>query len=173
MPDGTHRPTHLDAQGRARMVDVGDKDVTSRVAVAYGRISMRPETARAIGEGTVAKGDVLAVARVAGIQAAKETSRTIPLCHSLPLDAMEIVLTVEQDGVVARVTARTRARTGVEMEALVGTSAALLTLYDMCKGIDRGMEIGPVRLEEKHGGESGSWTRSASGKRAPEVGGNE
>ena len=156
------RPTHLDAEGRARMVDVGEKAVTRRKAVATGRIAMEPATARAIGEGIVAKGDVLAVARVAGIQAAKETSRTIPLCHPLSLDAVEVDLVVEEAAVVARVTARTSGKTGVEMEALVATSAALLTIYDMCKGIDRAMTIETVRLEEKRGGKSGEWRRADS-----------
>ena len=143
------------------MVDVGGKDVTRRVAIASGRITMAPATADAIRGGSVGKGDVLAVARVAAIQAAKETSRTIPLCHPLPLDAVEVDLQVGEAEVTARVTARTSARTGVEMEALVATSAALLTIYDMTKAIDRAMEIGAVRLEEKRGGKSGTWIRPA------------
>jgi cyclic pyranopterin phosphate synthase len=155
------RPTHLDAEGRARMVDIGGKEITRREAVATGRIVMRPETARAIGEGSVAKGDVLAVARVAGIQAAKETSRLIPLCHPLSLDAVEVELTVGEGAVDARVAARTSGRTGVEMEALAATSAALLTIYDMCKGIDRAMIIESIRLESKSGGRSGEWSRAS------------
>ncbi len=143
------------------MVDVGEKAVTRREAIATGRIRMSPPTARAIGSGTVAKGDVLAVARVAGIQAAKETSRTIPLCHPLALDAIVVDLVVGEDAVTATVTARTSGKTGVEMEALVATSAALLTIYDMCKGIDRAMEIEAIRLEEKRGGKSGEWRRDA------------
>jgi cyclic pyranopterin phosphate synthase len=148
------RPTHLDAEGRARMVDIGGKEITRREAVATGRIVMRPETARAIGEGSVAKGDVLAVARVAGIQAAKETSRLIPLCHPLSLDAVEVELTVGEGAVDARVAARTSGRTGVEMEALAAT-------YDMCKGIDRAMIIESIRLESKSGGRSGEWSRAS------------
>ena len=161
-PDDTDspRPTHLDAEGRARMVDVGEKAVTRREAIASGRITMTSATARAIGTGTVAKGDVLAVARIAAIQAAKETSRTIPLCHPLPLDAVEVDLHVGETEVTARVTARTSGKTGVEMEALVATSAALLTIYDMCKGIDRAMVIEAVRLDEKRGGKSGEWRRT-------------
>ena len=153
------RPTHLDAEGRARMGDVGGKEVTAREAVASGKITMSSDTASAIGSGAVPKGDVLAVARVAGIQAAKETSRTIPLCHPLPLDSVVVELTVGSAEVTARVTAKTTGKTGVEMEALVATSAALLTIYDMCKGSEKTMEIVAIRLEEKHGGRSGAWRR--------------
>ena len=156
------RPTHLDAAGRARMVDVGEKAVTRREAIASGRIGMLPATANAIGAGSVAKGDVLAVARVAAIQAAKETSRTIPLCHPLSLDTVVVDLHVGEDVVTATVTARTSGKTGVEMEALVATSAALLTIYDMCKGIDRGMVIEQIALDEKRGGKSGEWRREGS-----------
>ncbi len=144
------------------MVDVGGKESTRREAVASGRIRMAPATAAAIGGGEIGKGDVLAVARLAAIQAAKETSRTIPLCHTIPLDAVEVDLTVGEDTVTVRATARTTAKTGVEMEALVAVSAALLTIYDMAKSIDRGMEIGPIRLEEKRGGQSGEWRRIAA-----------
>lgn len=159
MPDEPLRPTHLDAEGRARMVDVGGKAVTRREAVASGRIAIAPATAAAIRGGAVGKGDVLAVARVAAIQAAKETSRTIPLCHPIALDAVEVELEVGESSVTARATARTSARTGVEMEALAAVSAALLTIWDMVKGIDRTLEIGPIRLEEKRGGRSGEWRR--------------
>ncbi len=144
------------------MVDVGGKESTRREAVASGRIRMAPATAAAIGGGEIGKGDVLAVARLAAIQAAKETSRTIPLCHTIPLEAVEVDLTVGEDTVTVRATARTTAKTGVEMEALVAVSAALLTIYDMAKSIDRGMEIGPIRLEEKRGGQSGEWRRIAA-----------
>jgi len=172
MPGDPPRPTHLDAEGRARMVDVGAKPVTRREAVASGRISMLPATADAIRGGGVGKGDVLAVARVAAIQAAKETSRTIPLCHPIPLDSVEVDLDGGADSVTARVTARTSARTGVEMEALTAVSAALLVVWDMVKGIDRTLEIGPVRLEEKRGGRSGEWRRGEGSPPAPRDGGS-
>jgi len=149
------------------MVDVGGKAVTRREAIASGRIAMAPATAAAIRGGAVVKGDVLAVARVAAIQAAKETSRTIPLCHTIPLDAVEVELEVGESWVVARATARTSARTGVEMEALVAVSAALLTIWDMVKGIDRTLEIGPIRLEEKRGGRSGEWIRASAPPQEP------
>lgn len=148
------------------MVDVGDKDVTRRRAVASGRITMAAETLAAITENTAAKGDVLSVARIAAIQTAKETSRWIPLCHTLPLDAIDVDFTTgqfdggESCGVEVRVEARTSSRTGVEMEAMTGVAAALLTIYDMVKAMDRGMEIGSVRLEEKEGGRSGHWKRN-------------
>lgn len=156
------RPTHLDDEGRARMVDVGGKPVTRREAVASGRIAMTPATAAAIRGGAVGKGDVLAVARIAGIQAAKETSRTIPLCHPIALDAVEVEIEVGAREATVRATTRTSARTGVEMEALVAVSAALLAIWDMVKGIDRTLEIGPVRLEEKRGGRSGEWVRESA-----------
>ncbi len=142
------------------MVDVGGKKVTSRRAVATGRILMRPETLAAIQGGRAPKGDVLAVARVAGIQAAKDTARWIPLCHPLPLDSVEVKFDLGQ-GDSIRVTAetRTQARTGVEMEALTAVTAALLTLYDMVKAVDRGMVITEIQLEEKEGGRSGRWVR--------------
>ncbi len=153
--------THVDAAGRAAMVDVGEKAVTRREARATGRIRLLPETLRAIRENEVQKGDVLGVARVAGIQAAKETSRLIPLCHPLPLDHVEVDLTLEDAPPAVRVvaTARNSGRTGVEMEALTAAAVALLTVYDMVKAIDRWAEIGEVRLEEKSGGKSGEWRR--------------
>ena len=154
------RLTHLDQEGRARRVDVGDKKVTRREAVASGRIIMAPETLAAIRDGAVPKGDVLAVARVAGIQAAKETSRWIPLCHPLPLDSVEVSFEiVKPDAIAVSVVARATARTGVEMEALTAATAAVLTIYDMCKALDRGMVLGPIQLEEKSGGRSGPWRR--------------
>ncbi|MEM7163904.1 MAG: cyclic pyranopterin monophosphate synthase MoaC [Planctomycetota bacterium] len=152
--------THLDDQGRARMVDVGAKDVTQRRAVASGRIQMSSDALHAIRDGSVPKGDVLAVARVAGIQAAKETSRWIPLCHPLPLDKVSIECEFIGDNAVeVRAEVRVTAKTGVEMEALTAATASLLTIYDMCKAIDRGMTIETVQLIEKEGGRSGHWIR--------------
>jgi len=155
--------SHLDANGRAKMVDVGEKPITRRVCVARGEVRMAPETLARISEGTLPKGDVLATARLAGIQAAKRTDEWIPLCHSLPLDAVEIALVPDPEGSRVLIQARAQAhwRTGVEMEALVAVSAAGLTIYDMCKAIDRGMTLGEVRLVSKSGGKSGEWTRSA------------
>ena len=150
------------------MVDVGAKEVTQRRASASGRISMSPETLATIDENRAAKGDVLSLARIAAIQAAKETARWIPLCHTLPLDSVTVEFTLgpfedgESQGVEVSVEARTSARTGVEMEAFTGVAAALLTIYDMLKAIDRGMEIGAIRLEEKEGGRSGHWKRGSS-----------
>ncbi len=149
--------THLDEAGAARMVDVGDKSVTSREAIATGRIAMSADAARAIADGAVAKGDVLAVARVAGIMAAKRTSELIPLCHPLPLSRASIDLTVEADGVAATATVATASRTGVEMEALTAVTVALLTVYDMAKALDKTMIIGEIRLRSKRGGRSGDW----------------
>jgi cyclic pyranopterin phosphate synthase len=155
--------SHLDEKGRARMVDVGEKPVTRRECVARGEVRMAPETLARISEGNVPKGDVLATARLAGIQAAKRTDEWIPLCHSLPLDAVEIDLTPDAEGsrVIIQACARAHWRTGVEMEALVAVSAAGLTIYDMCKAIDRGMTLGDVQLLSKSGGKSGKWIRSA------------
>jgi cyclic pyranopterin monophosphate synthase len=154
--------SHLDDQGRARMVDVGAKPVTERECVARGALRMRAETLARIVAGDVGKGDVLATARIAGIQAAKRTPEWIPLAHVIPLDGVEVHFTpgAEAGGearleVEARV--RAQARTGVEMEALVAVSAAALTVYDMCKAVDRGMSIEAVRLVSKRGGKSGSW----------------
>ena len=155
--------THLDEKGRAQMVDVGDKSVTQRRAVASGRIRMSREACAAIRDGSVPKGDVLAVARIAAIQAAKETSRMIPLCHPLPLDKVTADFEFAgDDAVEVRAEVRVTARTGVEMEALSAASAGLLTIYDMCKAIDRGMVIETVQLVEKEGGRSGHWTRDES-----------
>jgi cyclic pyranopterin phosphate synthase len=155
--------SHLDARGRARMVDVSEKPVTQRVCVARGELRMAPETLRRIVEGALPKGDVLATARLAGIQAAKRTAEWIPLCHALPLDSVEVELAPDVAGSRVRIEAlaRAHARTGVEMEALVAVAAAGLTLYDMCKAIDRGMELGAVRLVRKSGGRSGAWERPA------------
>lgn len=150
--------THLDQDGAAHMVDVSAKASTVREAVANGRISMSAEAAKAIREGLVKKGDVLAVARVAGIMAAKKTSELIPLCHPLPLSSVSIDLQPDASGVNATATAKTAGQTGVEMEALTAVSVALLTVYDMAKAIDKAMEIGPVRLVSKKGGKSGDWS---------------
>jgi indole-3-glycerol phosphate synthase len=151
--------THLDAEGRARMVDVSDKDETDRVAVAAGRVVMRPETLERIRSGDVAKGDVLAVARLAGIMAAKRTAELIPLCHPLALTSVELDLACvpERSAVEITATCRLRGRTGVEMEALTATSIAALTVYDMCKAVDRGMVVTDLRLLSKSGGRSGNW----------------
>lgn len=153
--------SHLDAQGRARMVDVGEKPVTERLCVARGAVRMAPETLRRIAEGRLPKGDVLATARLAGIQAAKRTDEWIPLCHSLPLDELHVELTpdTERSRVVIEARAAAHARTGVEMEALVAVGAAGLTLYDMCKGVDREMVIDSIHLVRKRGGKSGEWER--------------
>jgi cyclic pyranopterin phosphate synthase len=149
--------THLDAQGRARMVDVGGKAETQRVAIALGRIRMNAATLAALRDGTAPKGDVLAVARIAGIMAAKRTAELIPLCHPLALDAVSVEFAFVDDGVEARATASLTGRTGVEMEALTAVSVALLTVYDMAKAIDKAMVIEGVRLIEKRGGKSGDW----------------
>ena len=151
--------THVDDQGRAQMVDVGGKPVTSREAVARGEVQMQVETLRLITEGNIVKGDVLAVARVAGIMAAKRTHGMIPLCHPLPLTFIGVQCDLCEAagvGVVAiEATVRTSAQTGVEMEALVAVSVAALTIYDMCKAVDRAMRITDVRLVRKSGGKSG------------------
>lgn len=154
------RLTHLDAGGAAHMVDVSGKDVTAREAVATGHIAMNAEALAAIRDGSARKGDVLAVARIAGIMAAKRTSDLIPLCHPIPLSSVSIELTVGDNGVAVTATARTSGQTGVEMEALTAASIALLTIYDMAKAIDRAMVIGPVQLAAKSGGKSGDWARA-------------
>ena len=151
--------THLDSEGRARMVDVGGKEVTQRRAVARARVTMQEETAQALADGTVAKGDVLAVARVAGIQAAKRTSELIPLCHPLMLSSVQVDLTPGPSWVDIEATAETVDRTGVEMEALTACSVAALTVYDMCKARDRAMQVEALGLVEKSGGHSGDWHR--------------
>ena len=151
--------THLDERGAARMVDVAAKPVTHRRAVADALVRMRPETLSMIVEGRAPKGDVFAVARIAGIQAAKRTAELIPLCHPLPLTSVTVDLAGEESAVRITAVAETDGKTGVEMEALTAASVAALALYDMCKAIDRGMEISAVRLLEKSGGASGSWVR--------------
>ena len=156
-----HGLTHLDAEGRARMVDVGEKPITHRRAVARAEVRMQPQTLARISDRRIAKGDVLATARIAGIQAAKRTAEWIPLAHPLPLDAVEVLLEPDLGSASIRLEARvdTHWRTGVEMEALVAVSAAALTIYDMCKAIDRDMSIEHVRLVAKSGGRSGDYAR--------------
>jgi cyclic pyranopterin phosphate synthase len=154
--------THLDDTGAARMVDVSAKRDTQRRAVAAGRVAMSPEAAAAIRAAKIAKGDVLAVARVAGIMAAKRTGDLIPLCHPLPITSVSIDLTPDDTGVTATATVTTTGKTGVEMEAMTAVSVALLTIYDMAKAVDKGMTIGDVRLLEKSGGKSGDWRREES-----------
>ena len=150
--------THLDEAGAARMVDVGGKAVTARQATATGRIAMSAGAAAAIRAGAVAKGDVLAVARVAGIMAAKRTSELIPLCHPLPITRVTLDLLPDDAGVTATATVATDGRTGVEMEALTAVTVALLTVYDMAKALDEAMTIDGIRLLAKSGGRSGDWT---------------
>jgi len=158
--------SHFSASGRARMVDVSDKKETQRMARASGTLRMKPETLSRIREGKISKGDVLAVADVAGVMAAKRTSDMIPMCHDLPLSGVEIQFSeiAEQDnsgcvGISVNVTVKCNGQTGVEMEALSAVSVALLTVYDMCKAIDKDMRIENVQLEEKRGGKSGNWLR--------------
>ena len=147
--------THFDAAGQARMVDVGAKDVTRRIARAAGRIVMQPATLAAIRAGTARKGDVLGIARIAAIQASKRTAELIPLAHPLPLTRVSVEFGYEESAVTIEVTAETLARTGVEMEALTAVAAGLLTIYDMCKATDRAMRMEALRLVEKSGGKSG------------------
>ena len=149
--------THVDDTGAAHMVDVSGKSDTVRQAIARGRIDMSPEAARAILEGSAKKGDVLAVARVAGIMAAKKTSELIPLCHPLMLSKVTLDLEADEGGVTATATVRLTGQTGVEMEALTAVSVALLTVYDMAKALDKGMILRDIRLIEKTGGKSGDW----------------
>lgn len=151
--------THFDDAGAAHMVDVGAKAETERVGIASGSITMLPATARAVKSGQIGKGDVLGVARLAGIQAAKRTADWIPLCHPLRLTGVAVDLRVAGNTVKITATVRAFDRSGVEMEALAAVSAAALTVYDMCKAIDRGMVIGDIRLDEKRGGKSGTWKR--------------
>jgi cyclic pyranopterin phosphate synthase len=155
--------SHFDAQGASRMVDVGGKDVTVRTARASGRVRLRAETLALVRHRQLAKGDVLDVARLAGIMAAKRTAELIPLCHHVPLDAVDVSFDFPDPTILAiQAEARATARTGVEMEALVAVSTAALTVYDMCKSVDRAMVIEQVRLEEKSGGRSGHFVRPSS-----------
>jgi cyclic pyranopterin monophosphate synthase len=156
--------THLDASGRARMVDVGGKDVTQREATAQAVVAMRPETLRLIRTGGMKKGDVLAVAQVAGIMAAKRTPELVPLCHPLPLSGVDMSFSFDDAGARLRIeaTVRVAGKTGVEMEALTAASVAALTVYDMCKAVDRAMTIERVMLLHKAGGKSGEFRREVS-----------
>ena len=151
--------SHIDAEGKAVMVDVSDKDITQRTATARGSVSMTPDTLRRIVAGGVAKGDVLSVARLAGIMAAKRTAELIPLCHPLALTAIDVDLRCDEkrSAVEIEATCRLAGRTGVEMEALTAVSVAALTVYDMCKAVDRAMTIGDIRLVRKAGGRSGTF----------------
>ncbi len=153
--------SHIDEQGRARMVDVGAKAETARVATARGRVRMQPETLALVLRGGVAKGDVIAVARLAGIMAAKRTGELIPLCHPLPITSVDVDVTPDEaaSALDIEATARIVGKTGVEMEALTAVSVAALTIYDMCKAVDRGMTIEAVRLVHKAGGKSGEYRR--------------
>ncbi|MGA2957446.1 MAG: cyclic pyranopterin monophosphate synthase MoaC [Thermodesulfobacteriota bacterium] len=155
--------SHFDRQGRARMVDVGSKSPTQRIAVASGRVVMKAETLRRIMDKEIEKGDVLGVARVAGIMAAKRTGEVIPLCHPLNIDSVEIFFqpNVERSEMRIETRVKSTGKTGVEMEALVATAASALTIYDMCKAIDRGMKISEIMLLKKSGGKSGTYIRSA------------
>jgi cyclic pyranopterin phosphate synthase len=159
--------THLDDRGAARMVDIGDKAVTERIAVAAATISMQPHTMALLEAGAHKKGDVLAVARIAGIQAAKKCADLIPLCHPLMLTSIEIsfALEPEDNRVVIEAQCKVSGRTGVEMEALTAAAIAALTIYDMCKAVDRGMAINGVTLLHKEGGKSGEWHRETAGPR--------
>jgi cyclic pyranopterin phosphate synthase len=153
--------THFDSTGRARMVDITDKPVTERMAKARGVIRMKRETLEAIRDGATKKGDVIAVARIAGIMAAKRTSELVPLCHPIPLTDVDLTIELDESIPGARVTAsaKTAAQTGVEMEAVVATSVTLITIFDMVKGLDRDLMIGEITITEKHGGKSGDWVR--------------
>jgi len=158
----TEKLTHFDERGAARMVDVADKPETHRVAVAGGRIRMLPATLALVESGSAKKGDVLGVARVAAIQAAKRTSELIPLCHPVPLTSVAVDFSIDrsESAIECRATVECTARTGVEMEALVAVQVGLLTIYDMCKAVDRGMTMEAIRLLEKRGGKSGTWIAS-------------
>ena len=160
----TGKLTHLGADGAANMVDVGDKNDTAREAVAEGFVAMTTETLETLLDGNAKKGDVIATARIAGIMAAKKTHELIPLCHPLMLSKVSVEIQPDRDlpGLRVEALARLSGKTGVEMEALTAASIACLTIYDMAKAIDKGMEIGPVRLLSKTGGKSGTWTRSAT-----------
>lgn len=153
------RLTHIDEDGAAHMVDVSAKQTTARQAIASGHIGMSRQARDAIAQGLVKKGDVLAVARVAGIMGAKKTADLIPLCHPLPLASVSIDLQIDESGITATAIAKTAGQTGVEMEALTAVSVALLTIYDMAKALDKSMIIGDIRLLEKTGGKSGDWKR--------------
>jgi cyclic pyranopterin monophosphate synthase len=152
--------SHLDAKGKTKMVDISSKAVTARRAVAQGKVLLTPEIARAIREDVVAKGNVLEVAKIAGIQAAKKTSELVPLCHPIPLSSIQLELQLKAHELWIRAEIKADAKTGAEMEALTAVSVAALVVYDMCKGIDKGMEIGSISLLEKEGGKSGHYRRA-------------
>jgi cyclic pyranopterin monophosphate synthase len=154
--------THFDHSGRARMVDVGEKPESQRVAVAAGRVRMAGETVELIRAGRAAKGDVLAVAQVAAVMGAKRTADLIPMCHPLMLTRIDVAFELRDQDVLIEATVATRGRTGVEMEALTAVATAALTIYDMLKAVDRGMTIEEIRLESKEGGRSGRWSRDAA-----------
>jgi cyclic pyranopterin phosphate synthase len=160
-PEGHATLTHFDRAGRARMVDVGEKPETERVAVASGRVRMTGETVELIRAGRAAKGDVLAVAQVAAVMGAKKTADLIPMCHPLMLSRIDVAFELRDEEVGIEATVATRGRTGVEMEALTAVATAALTIYDMLKAVDRGMTIDEIRLETKEGGRSGRWSRDA------------
>lgn len=151
--------THFDSSGQAHMVDVGDKAATKRIAIAQGSILMQPETLKLIRQGNAKKGDVLGVARIAAIQASKKTADLIPLCHPIALTKVSVTFDVDENttSVTCTATTETIGQTGVEMEALSAVSVGLLTIYDMCKAVDKGMVISEIKLLEKHGGKSGDW----------------
>ena len=157
--------THLDEKGNPRMVDVGDKPVTTRRAIAEGSIRMSPDTLRAVTEGSVSKGNVITVAELAGVMGAKRTADLIPLCHPLPVTSIRVQVSVDDalPGLRVRAEVRVDGKTGVEMEALTAVSCTLLTVYDMCKALDRTMEMDRIRLLHKEGGRSGTWTAESEG----------
>ena len=167
MPEESLQPgslTHFDGAGRARMVDVGGKEETERVAVASGRVLMRPATVELIRQGRAAKGDVLAVAQVAAVMGAKRTPDLVPMCHPLMLTRIDVSFEVRESEIGIEAEVATRGRTGVEMEALTAVATAALTIYDMLKAVDRGMVIEGIRLEHKEGGRSGAWHRADDGR---------
>jgi len=159
----SNRLTHFDPDGRARMVDVSAKEITTRIAIASGEIHMQPETLLLIQQGKLKKGDVLAVADVAAIMGAKKTPELIPMCHPLMLSGIDVFFSelAEGCGIKVEVSVKCNGTTGVEMEALTAVSTALLTVYDMCKAVDKGMRITSIQLEQKRGGKSGNWMRDA------------
>lgn len=152
--------THMDEEGHVKMVDTSEKAITTRRAVASGLVRMSPETMRALRERRMPKGDPLEAARLAGIMAAKRTAELIPLCHPLPLTHIDVVINLVEDGIHLRSGVATNAQTGVEMEALMAVSIAALTIYDMCKALDKGIVISEIRLESKTGGKSGDYSRT-------------
>lgn len=151
--------THFNEEGRAHMVEVGHKDDTSRIAIAQGQITMKPETIAMVEEGLLKKGDVLSVSQIAGIMGAKKTSELIPMCHNIFLTGTNIKFNILEDAIEIEAEVKTRGKTGVEMEALTAVSLAALTIYDMCKAVDKDMVIGEIKLIEKTGGKSGKYTR--------------